>query len=170
MRTKGFPPVAEKSARVLVLGTLPGQVSLKMGQYYAQPRNGFWRIMGDLFGMAPELPYNERKRRLIAAGVALWDVCEAAHRPGSSDASIHADSMVTNDFEGFLNSHRQLRLICFNGAKAEDLYRRKVLPNLSDELRMTRSQTLPSTSPANAAMPYSEKLSHWSIIRRECET
>jgi hypoxanthine-DNA glycosylase len=168
--TKGFSPVAEEDARVLVLGTLPGQISLRKGEYYGQSRNAFWRIVGDLFGIDPGLPYEERKRRLTAARVALWDVCEAAHRPGSQDASIHLDSMEANDFESFLKLHRQLKLICFNGAKAGDLFRRKVLPELSDRTKIPRFQTLPSTSPANAAMPYLEKLSRWSVVRRECET
>lgn len=167
--TQGFPPVSAADARVLVLGTLPGQVSLKKGEYYGQPQNTFWRIMGELFAMAPELPYAGRKQRLMDAGVALWDVCEAAHRPGSLDASIQMDSIRANDFERFLGSHRRLRLICFNGAKAEALFRRKVLPELSNTTQMPRARTLPSTSPANAAIPYAEKLSRWSIVKQGCE-
>ena len=170
MPTKGFPPVADDTAKVLVLGTLPGQVSLAKGEYYAQPQNTFWRIMGTLFGIDRNLPYEERKRLLITAGVALWDVCEAAHRPGSLDTAIEMDSMQANDFEGFIKSHPQLRLICFNGAKAADLFRRKVMSKLPGTVQMPQLQTLPSTSPANAAVRYEEKLAQWTVIKRECET
>lgn len=161
MPTKGFPPIAAPDAKVLVLGTLPSQVSLSKGEYYGQPRNAFWGIMGGLFGFDPGLLYEERKRRLTAAGIALWDVCEAAHRPGSLDASIDEDSMIPNDFATFLASHRQVRLIFFNGAKAADLFRRKVPHAPGSDAKVPRLETLPSTSAANAAMRYEEKLARW---------
>jgi double-stranded uracil-DNA glycosylase len=163
VRTRGFPPIADPDAKVLFLGTLPGQVSLRKSEYYGQPRNVFWRIMGELFGFDPQAPYEERTRRLTAAGVALWDVCEAAHRPGSLDASIDADSMKPNDFEAFLADHREVRLICFNGAKAADLFRRKV-PRAPESVTRLPLETLPSTSPAHAAMRYEEKLSRWRVV------
>jgi double-stranded uracil-DNA glycosylase len=166
MRTQGFDPIANGAAKVLILGTLPGQASLQKSEYYAQPRNVFWRIMGDLFGASPQSPYAERTSRLVAAGVALWDVCHSANRPGSLDASIRED--VPNDLAGFLRSHRQLRLICFNGAKAADIYRRKVI--LPEDLSgITNEEVLPSTSPAYAAMPYEEKLARWTVVRKRCE-
>jgi hypoxanthine-DNA glycosylase len=161
--SKGFAPVARIDAKVLVLGTLPGQVSLAKAEYYAQPRNAFWRIMGDLFAIAPDLPYASRLRALTERGVALWDVCAAAHRPGSLDASIRNE--IPNDFGAFLESHRELRLICFNGAKAAQLYGRKVWPELPQPFKALRSETLPSTSPAHAAMRYEKKLALWSVVR-----
>ena len=103
--SKGFPPVSRADARVLILGSLPGQVSLARVQYYAQPRNAFWPIMGRLFGAAPELPYEERLERLMARGVALWDVCAEGRRPGSLDQKIDRASVAPNDFAGFLAAH-----------------------------------------------------------------
>jgi hypoxanthine-DNA glycosylase len=167
MESRGFSPIADANARVLVLGTLPGQVSLKLQQYYAQPRNVFWRIMGRLFGAHPELPYAERTRRLAEHGIALWDVCARAHRPGSLDSAIHSSSVTPNGFEAFLAEHPRIDLICFNGSKAADLYRRAVLPSLSSRSQGIRCEVLPSTSPAHAAMPFEEKLVRWSIISRE---
>jgi hypoxanthine-DNA glycosylase len=167
--SNGFPPIADAHARVLILGSLPGQVSLRQQQYYAQPRNAFWPLMGHLFGAGPELPYDERARRLILSGVALWDVCAAAHRPGSLDASIRADSVVPNDFAAFIAAHPHIRLIAFNGSKAAELYRRIVLPGLPAALQAIRCETLPSTSPAHASMTPEDKLARWSIIRNGME-
>lgn len=164
MRSVGFEPVANSDAKVLILGSLPGQVSLQKRQYYAQPRNVFWKIMGDLFDVDYLSSYEERTRRLLSAGVALWDVCHSAHRPGSLDADIR--EAVPNDFAEFFRSHRQIRLVCFNGAKAADLYRRKV--RLPDSLTATPCVPLPSTSPAHAAMPYEEKLKRWAVVRAQC--
>jgi TDG/mug DNA glycosylase family protein len=164
MHDKGFPPIAGPRARVLILGSLPGQVSLQRQQYYALPHNAFWKIMGRLYGAGPELPYAERAQRLVRNGVALWDVCAAAQRPGSLDAAIVHSSVVPNDLAAFIESHPDIGLICFNGAKAAELYRRLVLPGLPDAGRAIRTATLPSTSPAHAAMAFEEKLTRWAAV------
>jgi double-stranded uracil-DNA glycosylase len=167
--SNGFPPIADAHARVLILGSLPGQVSLRQQQYYAQPRNAFWAIMGRLFDAGPDVPYDERTRRLVKNQVALWDVCAAAHRPGSLDAAIRPASVVPNDFAAFIAAHPQIRLIAFNGAKAAELFRRIVLPGLPDALQALRYETLPSTSPAHASMTLEDKLARWSIIQNGME-
>ena len=164
MPDKGFPPIADLHARVLILGSLPGQVSLQRQQYYAQPQNAFWKIMGHLFDAGPEWPYAERAQRLIQNGVALWDVCASAQRPGSLDAAIVHSSVVPNELATFIESHPDVGLIGFNGGKAADLYRRLVLPGLPASVRAIRYATLPSTSPAHAAMPFEEKLTRWAAI------
>jgi hypoxanthine-DNA glycosylase len=165
MHAEGFPPVANVRAQVLVLGTLPGPVSLRERQYYAQPRNTFWQIMGVLFGARPERPYEERLQILIRHHLALWDVCASAHRPGALDASIRRASVVPNDFAGFFDAHRELRLVCFNGQAASELYRRRVLPGLPAGFRALRYETLPSTSPAHATMTFEQKLGRRRVVR-----
>lgn len=158
----GFPPVAAPSARVLILGSMPGQASLQAGQYYAHQRNAFWRIMGDLLGAGPALPYAQRLEKLTAAGIALWDVIAACERAGSLDADIVGSSVAANDFAAFFAVHRNIVQVFFNGAAAETAFRRRVLPGLSaSRLRLTR---LPSTSPAHAARSYADKLAAWSAI------
>lgn len=164
MNSIGFPPVATADAKVLILGSLPGRVSLLHREYYAQPRNAFWRIIGSLFGIHPDLPYAERVGRLAEHGVALWDVCAEAHRPGSLDSAISHSTVVANDFAAFLAVHPQIGLICFNGAKAAELYRRTVFPGLPRAMQNIRAELLPSTSPAHAAMSFEEKLGRWSLI------
>jgi len=165
MHSQGFAPLARADARVLVLGSLPGRESLRRRQYYAQPQNAFWRIMGALFDAGPEHSYAERRARLLAARVAVWDVCAAAYRAGSLDSSIVASSVVANDLGRFLARHPGIGLVCFNGAKAAALYRRHVLPALPAPLRELRCVVLPSTSPAHAALRLERKIAAWALLR-----
>ncbi len=159
---RSFAPVADAAARVLVLGSMPGAESLRAGQYYAHPRNAFWRIMGDLVGAAPELGYATRKRRLQAAGIALWDVLAACTREGSLDADIDPDSIITNDLPAFFARHPRITHVFFNGAAAERCFRIHVQPAL--ETGVLHLQRLPSTSPAHAALDYHGKLAAWRSV------
>jgi len=158
----GFSPIAGGEPRTLILGSLPGRKSLEMGQYYAQPQNGFWRIMGAVFGAGPSLSYPQRLEQLIANRIAVWDVLAAGERSGSLDSAIVASSIVVNDFAGFFTRHGGIRLICFNGAKAAELYRRNVRPGLAPRFGELPIRVLPSTSPANATVPFATKLALWS--------
>jgi hypoxanthine-DNA glycosylase len=159
---QGFPPVAAGDAHTLILGSMPGVMSLQKQQYYAFGRNAFWRIMGELFGAGPELDYRRRLEILVENRIALWDVIAACHRPGSLDSAIRDADLVTNDFEGFLAHHQHIERICFNGQKASSLFRKRVLPSLATRYEYI---TLPSTSPAHAARNYARKLDAWSVIR-----
>lgn len=158
----GFPPVAAADARILILGSMPGRASLDAVRYYAHPRNVFWRIMGDLLGAGPELPYQQRLDKLTAAGIALWDVIAACERYGSLDADIVAGSVQANDFAAFFAAHPGIGRIYFNGTAAESAFRRHVLPELGEGL--PPQWRLPSTSPAHAARGYAEKLSAWAVL------
>jgi hypoxanthine-DNA glycosylase len=161
---RGFAPLATPAARVLILGSLPGEASLRAGEYYAQPRNGFWPILDALVGTAPGSPYAERVARLTAAGIALWDVCAAARRAGSLDSAIERDSVVINDFAAFHAAHPRLRAVAFNGRTAAALYRRHALPTLDDRARALPLLALPSTSPAHAALARAAKLRQWHAV------
>ncbi len=168
--SQGFPPISNPRATVLILGSLPGKRSLKEQQYYAQPQNAFWKIMGEFFDAGPELAYDERTQHLAQTGIALWDVVASAERPGSLDSSIVQSSVIVNDFQGLFQTHRKIKLVCFNGAKAAELYRRQVLPTLEGAFGQVHYEQLPSTSPAHAAMRYEEKLRRWSIVKRTAES
>ncbi len=168
-RVHGFAPIAAADARVLILGSLPGKRSLEEQQYYAQPRNAFWKIMGDLFNAGPEVPYLERTKRLSQQSIALWDVVASAERPGSLDASIVGASVVVNNFLNLFRACPRIALVCFNGAKAAELYESRVLPTLGEEYTQIRYERMPSTSPAHAAMRYEEKLARWAIVKRAVE-
>ena len=156
--SRGLAPLGDAHARILVLGSLPGRESLRRQQYYAHPRNAFWPIMAELFDVRGD--YAARCLGLRAARVAVWDVLESSVRPGSLDASIDLDSARANDFTRFLASRRRLELVAFNGQKAAALFRRFCHVE-GDELRFV---TLPSTSPAYAAMSYADKLQIWRRV------
>lgn len=157
-----FPPSEDAGARVLILGSMPGKESLRAGQYYAHRRNAFWTIMGELIGAAPALPYESRTRILKSAGIALWDVLASCTRDGSLDSAIDTASISPNDFASFFSTHPGITQVFFNGAVAEKCFRSLVQHSL--ELRSLHYQRLPSTSPANAAISYNQKLKAWGAI------
>jgi hypoxanthine-DNA glycosylase len=130
-RVESFRPIVSEASKVLILGSMPGVASLKVGQYYAHPRNAFWPIASALFGADPALPYQERVARLQAAGVALWDSLQACTRPGSLDRSI--TQAVANDFASFFAEYPAITQVFFNGAMAEQTFRRRVLPAMPDD-------------------------------------
>ena len=162
IESEGFDYISTASSRILILGSLPGKRSLEQRQYYAHPRNLFWKIMNSLFGVVIGDSYDERISSLKEKGIALWDVCAAAARSGSLDNAIVASSVVPNQFIRFFREHPQIELICFNGKKAETLYRRLVLPKLPQEMQLIRTATLLSTSPANARHGFEAKRSQWA--------
>lgn len=156
----GFAPVATADARILILGSLPGQKSLQSGEYYAHPRNAFWPIMKSLIGACGDYP--QRCKGLTDAGVAVWDVLREASRPGSLDASIRSDSIQTNDFNDFFEQHGRISRVAFNGVMAETMFRRHVEPRL--RFTIAGFLLLPSTSPANATLSLDEKADIWRSI------
>lgn len=156
-RLRSFPPVADRNATVLILGSMPGQRSLEQRQYYAHPHNAFWKIMGALAGAHPHLPYPERLLALHTAGIALWDVLHSCERAGSLDSNIIEEQ--ANDFAAFFAQHPSITHVFFNGSKAEQSFRKFVLDK--QPLPPLEFLRLPSTSPAHAGMRDEEKLRVW---------
>lgn len=159
----GFPPLARAGARLLVLGSMPSRESLARQQYYAHPRNAFWPVMTRLFGLR-RTSYRERAEELTGHGVAVWDVLQACTRRSSLDSDIDDDSIVTNDFQGFFRMHPEVRKVFFNGAKAESVYLKQVIPGLPSGPAAYPHSRLPSTSPANAGMNFEQKLEAWRAL------
>lgn len=152
-----FKPVGNADASILILGSMPGKRSLEQNQYYAHPLNAFWKIMGELVGAYPSLPYADRLEILRSSGIALWDVLDSCVRKTSLDSHIRNES--ANDFAAFFAQHPHITQVFFNGSKAEQCFRKfvqgkQVLP----ALEFCR---LPSTSPAHAGMRYADKLQAW---------
>jgi len=141
-----------------VLGTLPGEESLRRVEYYAHPRNLFWPIVCGLFGRAAPSLYADKLRFVTHRRIALWDVCESGERRASADATIRGE--VPNRIDALLLAHPLIRAIAFNGSGARLLYdrhfaRRPELVYLA----------MPSTSPAYASLGFAQKLARWSALR-----
>ncbi|MBV9198132.1 MAG: DNA-deoxyinosine glycosylase [Alphaproteobacteria bacterium] len=155
---RSFPPVINAQARVLVLGTLPGEESLRRGQYYAHPRNLFWPIVSALFGAPPAMNYAERLAFVAARRIALWDVCELAEREASADSAIRRER--PNAIDPLLDAYPLIHAVAFNGSGARRLYDRHFTrrPELT-------YLPLPSTSPAHARLDFSAKLARWTALR-----
>ena len=160
-RVQSFAPIENARARILILGSMPGEASLAAGQYYAHAQNLFWRILGEITGAAPASSYAARARALKAHGIALWDVLASCAREGSLDSAIDDASVRVNDFASFYRGHPRIARVFFNGAKAEACYRRHVLPVLADLPAAPIYRRLPSTSPANASMSRAHKHRVW---------
>jgi hypoxanthine-DNA glycosylase len=158
MVKRSFPPVADARARVLVLGSLPGEQSLAHAQYYAHPRNHFWRLIGAVVGtdLVP-LPYPARLAALQAAGVALWDTVGSATRRGSLDGNIRGHS--ANPLAALADTLPMLRAVGFNGGTAARLG----MPLLAGREALELI-ALPSSSPAYT-LPFGAKLERWMVLR-----
>jgi TDG/mug DNA glycosylase family protein len=160
---QGFPPICRSDAHTLILGSMPSRESLARQKYYAHPRNSFWPIVTTLLGIR-SLDYAKRALQVTEGGIAVWDVLQACTRHSSLDSDIDDRSIVTNDFRTFFEQHPGITRVFFNGAKAESVYIKHVLPGLADRQAEIGLQRLPSTSPANAGMTVEAKLEKWRVI------
>jgi double-stranded uracil-DNA glycosylase len=153
-----FAPVTDAGTRLLVLGSLPGEVSLRRAQYYAHPQNQFWRLMGEVVGVdLVGAAYEARLAMLRAAGVGLWDVVRTARRAGSLDAAIR--DHAPNALAALAETLPALRAIAFNGAKAAAIGRRELGPGSPWAL-----VDLPSSSPAHT-LAFERKRTAWLQLR-----
>ena len=161
IRKVGFDPVVDPNTRLLILGSLPGDASLAAGQYYAHPRNAFWRLVGGVIDLdLAALPYTERLEALRAARIGLWDVIASAERPGSLDAAIRNPEAA--DLRRLVASLPDLKAVAFNGGKAARLGRA-----ILREVDVTLIN-LPSSSPAHTKTA-AQKAAVWSTLRAVLE-
>jgi len=161
LRKSSFAPVADPSARLLILGSLPGDMSLRIGQYYGNPQNQFWRLMGVALGRDLPEPYEARLAALRGAGVALWDVVRSAVRAGSLDAQIRAHQ--PNALAAFVATLPRLQAVAFNGKTSAAIGRRA----LAGVERLALI-ALPSSSPA-FTLAFERKAEAWGQLRRFLE-
>jgi len=157
-RVHSFEPVIGSHPRILILGSMPGVVSLQAVQYYANPRNAFWAIMADLFAINIDCDYESRIEQVKQLPVVLWDTIKACHREGSLDSNIKKHQLEANDIPGLLKQYSDIGLVACNGATSEKYFNQLVKPKLTDRIDILR---FPSTSPANAGMRFDQKLASW---------
>jgi hypoxanthine-DNA glycosylase len=158
-RKRSFAPVADQNVRLLILGSLPGELSLAHSQYYANPQNKFWTLMSEVLGeKLYALPYMERLQVLLRHRVGLWDSVAEAIREGSLDSRIREHAH--NDLVGLVVGLPKLEAIAFNGGTAAKLGL-KALGEYASRYQIIR---LPSSSPAYT-LSYQAKLNVWSVLR-----
>ncbi len=149
----GLPPVIGRATRLLVLGSFPGEASLRAGQYYGHPRNHFWPLLGAIWGLdLAALPYGERLVLLRRRGLGLWDVYARCRREGSLDSAI--EDAELNDLASLRRRAPGLQLVAHNGGESARAMRHVQALGLP-VLR------LPSTSPANASWSFERKRAAW---------
>jgi len=152
-------PVGSADARLLILGSLPGEASLAAQRYYAHPTNQFWRLLGQAIGEdLAGLDYDRRLERLTERAIALWDVVAEARRRGSLDGAIRA--ATPNELANYVATHPRLEAVAFNGRTAAAIGRKA----LSDVARLALID-LPSSSAA-LTRPFAEKARAWAAIGR----
>ena len=168
MQKKCFKPIINHATKVLVLGSMPGEKSLAENQYYAFKHNKFWTIINELTGVDSTLDYTIRCKKLLGAGIGLWDVISTCTRAGSLDSAIK--QAEPNDFKTLIENYSSLRAICFNGQKSFSIFAKYFISKRSElylpELENIALHKLPSTSPAHASISYDDKLTSWSVIKR----
>lgn len=160
MRKASFAPVVAADARILILGSLPGDASLAAAQYYAHPRNQFWRLLGAVLGVAlADMPYPQRLAAMQQRGVGLWDVVAEASRRGSLDSAIR--DARANPLLELVATLPALRVVAFNGQTAG-----KAAPQLAAS--GVPVLVLPSSSPAHT-LAFDKKLQEWQALGRYCD-
>ncbi len=152
-----IPPVRDKNARVLILGSFPSVRSREIGFFYGHPQNRFWKTLAAVFKGEVPVTTEEKMAFLHTHRIALWDVIASCEITGSADSTIR--SVVPNDLRPLL-SDGEIRHIVTNGKTADTLYRRYQLPITGIE-----AVCLPSTSPANARFKEHDLVRAWSIVR-----
>ena len=165
-RINSFAATEIAQAQVLILGSMPGVASLRAAQYYAHPRNAFWPLMARLCDFDATSSYEARLDALHRTGIGLWDVLASCERSGSLDAAIAPQSVRINSIALMLNAQPTLRAIALNGETAAKLFRKFVLPEMTDTRRASvQVFALPSTSPAHASKSFEEKWQAWQVLK-----
>lgn len=159
--TNVLPPIVDTSTKVLIVGSMPSKQSLEKQQYYGNPRNHFWSIIGEILEAAVPMDYEARLELLREHGIGLWDTIASCERKGSLDATIRNEE--PNDFRALFKQYPNIRLLIFNGTKAFDVFKKHVgFEDLADR----PYKNLPSTSPipGKNIKSFEGKLEDWRLI------
>ena len=152
-----FDPISNADTTILILGTLPGDKSLELGEYYGHSRNRFWKIISTITNNDLPITYSDKKALLLKSKIGIWDVAIKANRKGSLDSAIEDEE--PNDLENFIKRHKNLNVIGFNGTKSEALF-----DKYFDRKSGLKYISLPSTSPANTGIDFDNICKLWRQI------
>jgi len=158
-KIKSLKPIIAGNAKILILGTMPSEIALQKGQYYANPRNQFWKILYDVFGKKIEDRYENRIKFIKKHCIALWDILKSCDREGSTDSKIK--NAIPNNCKVLYKKGPNIKSIIFNGKKSQTLFDKHC-----ERCENLQYHRLPSTSSANTRLTYEEKLERWMIIKQ----
>ncbi|WP_285397184.1 DNA-deoxyinosine glycosylase [Lysinibacillus sp. fls2-241-R2A-57] len=156
-----LPPVIDSSTKVLIVGSMPGKQSLEKQQYYGNPRNHFWPIIGGILEENIPGDYERRLKLLKSNHIGLWDTIQSCERKGSLDAAIRNEK--PNDFKTLFEQYPNIELVLFNGGKAFEVFKK----HIGFEVLADRAyQKMPSTSPipGKNIKSFEEKLDDWRVM------
>ena len=157
---QSFEPISDTDTTILILGSIPGDKSIELGEYYGHSRNRFWKIVATITNNEVPLDYTEKKALLARTKIGLWDVARKANRKGSLDCAIEAEE--PNMLDDFIREHKHVNVIGFNGKKSQALYDKYFdrEPNIKYFL-------LPSSSSANASISFDAICKQWARLLDE---
>ena len=162
-----FEPIIDSKSKVLILGTMPGEASIKAKEYYAHTDNLFWDIIFRICIQSWKMEelviadYDSKVQLLYDNNIAVWDVLQFCNRKGSLDKDIL--NQIQNDFNLFLKQNSQIKAIFFNGKKAFEYFEnQKLSKSILNNIKLI---TLPSTSPSNTKNSF-YILKEWLQIRK----
>ncbi|MBV7440172.1 DNA-deoxyinosine glycosylase [Weeksellaceae bacterium TAE3-ERU29] len=155
-----FKPISNKETEVLILGSMPGDKSIELNEYYGHTRNRFWKIIATITDNELPITYEDKKELLLKEKIGVWDIVYKADRKGSMDSAIKNE--LPNDLERFVENHKNLKIIAFNGKKSEALFNKYF-----DRKKHLKYSYLPSSSPANARINFEKICKIWQQTIRE---
>lgn len=155
-----FDPISNADTTILILGTMPGDKSLELGEYYGHSRNRFWKTISTITNNDLPLTYADKKALLLKTKIGIWDVAHKANRKGSLDSAIENEE--PNDLGNFITRHKDLKIIGFNGTKSQALH-----DKYFDRKAGIKYISLPSTSPANTGIDFDNICKVWRQILTE---
>ncbi|WP_277016954.1 DNA-deoxyinosine glycosylase [Flavobacterium lindanitolerans] len=154
---QAFPPLVNQNSKILILGTMPGEKSLELQEYYGNKGNSFWKLLFTLFNRPLPKEYIEKKQLLEENNIALWDVLAYCERTGSLDSNIKNEK--ANDFESFYKQYPNIKHVFFSSKNASNFYDKYV-----GRKKDLQYSILPSPSGANASKSFLQKLEEWEAI------
>ena len=159
-QTHPFKPIFDKNSKILILGSFPSAPSRKLGFYYANPQNRFWRVLAGVLNAPLPESIDEKIKFLLAHRIAIYDAAISCEIKGSSDAKMTA--VAPANLRPIFKT-ANITQVYANGGKAYEICKKY----LEDEiLKATKNVVikLPSTSPANAKFSLNRLTNEWLVI------
>ncbi len=168
MRRPGpLPDYLRRGLKIVFVGINPGLISAKAGHYYANPRNPFWRLLHEA-GLTPVRLAPEEDARLLEFGYGITDIVKRPSR-GVGELAQREFRDGRKILEQKLLSAKPL-IVCFNSKSAfVGFFGKEAFRNFGRQrVRIGRSRVyvLPSTSPANAAVPLAMKRRYFLGLKK----